>query len=113
MRTRTVSADGRTAIWPSVDGSIVFGKVDEKIQDASESAVLVAGNQRRQIKVMTIRRFLREEREKDGPPKGGENITHGWFTCDPRRQHKADIDTARAHKEEVVMSLDDRGCVVS
>ncbi|CAN0426748.1 unnamed protein product, partial [Ascophyllum nodosum] len=30
VRTRIVSADGRTAIWPTADGSIVFGLVDGK-----------------------------------------------------------------------------------
>ena len=112
VRTRIVSADGRTAIWPTADGSIVFGLVDGK-DAASESAILVAADERRQRKIRTIRRFLREERESAGTATGEKEITRGWFARDPRRRYKTDIDTARAHEGEVAMSLDDRGCVVS
>ena len=77
VRTRIVSADGRTAIWPTVDGSIVFGLVDTK-DATSESAILVAADERRQRKVRTIRRFLREERESAGTAKGEKEITRGW-----------------------------------
>ena len=83
VRTRIVSADGRTAIWPTVDGSIVFGLVDTK-DAASESAILVAADERRQRKVRTIRRFLREERESAGTAKGEKEITRGWCANHPR-----------------------------
>ena len=82
VRTRIVSADGRTAIWPTVDGSIVFGLVDTK-DAASESAILVAADERRQRKVRTIRRFLREERESAGTAKGEKEIPRGWCAHSP------------------------------
>eukprot|EP00904_Undaria_pinnatifida_P012153 jgi/Undpi1/8068/HiC_scaffold_24.g10540.m1 len=117
LRSRT----GKSMIWPASNGCVIFARLLGKSSAVApsddcrrvHSTLLLASNGGKLKRILQARKELQQQM-RDGPSKviaGGTGGSMGWLPW--RRRDHQDVELARVHLGRVVITLDNRGRLVS